>query len=126
MGLRNLLPPVSQTYPFLRFSGLKAPKRGRFEKSLFLQTTTFPGHFLQKGGLSFEFGPRDLTDPVLVLASGYRVRIPLKPKFLKPTLFLRFSGLKLSKRGGFEKSFPTSFSNLPFFEVFRAESTKKG
>ena len=52
-------------------------------------------HFL---GLSFEFGPRCLTDRALVLASGYRVRTPLKP----------------------------NFPNLPFCEVFRAETVKKG
>ena len=197
VGLRNLLPPVSQTYPLLRFSRLKASKRGRFEKSLCLQTTTFPGHFLQTGGLSFEFGPRCLTDRGLVLASGYRVRIPLKPNFSNLPVFevfraetfkkgwvweirvlppvsqtyplLRFSRLKASKRGRFEKSlclqtttFPghflqtgglsfefgprcltdrglvlasgyrvriplkPNFSNLPVFEVFRAETFKKG
>ena len=157
VGSRNLLPSISQTYPFLRFSGLKVSKRDGFEKSSptsfsnlpffevfqgwkhqkgvglrnlvssnFLQTTTFPGHFLQKGGLSFEFGPRGLTDRVLVLASGYRVSNPTQAQISQTYPFLRFSGLKLSKRDGFEKSFPTSFSNLPFFEVFRAESTKKG
>ena len=121
VGSRNLLPPVSQTYPFLRFLRLKASKRGRFEKFLFSQTTLFPVHFLQKGGLSFEFGPRCLTDRVLVLASGYRVRILLQPNLP----FLRFSGVKLSKRGGFEKSFPTNFSNLLFLRFSGLKEPKR-
>ena len=79
-------------------------------------------NFLKKGGLSFELGPRCLTDGALVLARSN----PTEAQFLKRTLFLMFSGLKLSKRGGFEKSSPTTFLNLPFFEVFRAESFKKG
>ena len=91
--MRKKIRSMSQSYLFLGSS-----KRGRFEICLFLQTTTLPGHFLQKGGLAFEFGPRGLTDRVLVLASGYRVRTPLKP----------------------------NFSNLAFFEVFRAETFKKG
>ena len=135
VGSRIFLPPVSQTYPFLRFSGLKlskrggfekssptsfsnlpffglkASKRGRFEKSLFLQTTTFPVNFLKKGGLSFELEPRCLTDGALVLASGYTGSESHGRPISQTYPFLRFPGLK-----------PTSFSNLPFFELFRAES----
>ena len=72
VGLRNLSPEVSSNFPI-------------------------PGAFCSKN-FSFEFGCCVLTGWVLVLASGYRVRIPLKP----------------------------DFSNLPFFTVFRAETLKKG
>ena len=83
---------------FSGFQGWKLQKGVGLRNLCFFQTTTFPGHFLQKGGLSLELGPRYLTDRALVLASGYKVRVPRKP----------------------------NFSNLPFFEVFRAESFKKG
>ena len=137
MGLRNLAPEVSSNFPFRVHFG---------------------------AAFHFEFGSCGLTaDWVLVLASGYRVRISLKPDFSNLP-FLRFSGLKRqtgvglrnlapevssnfpfrvhfgaalhfefgscgllpSTRGRFEKTSPSSFSNLPLFGVFKAEAFQKG
>ena len=92
--------PISQTYPFLRFSRLKRSKRGRFEKSSPSSFSNLP---------FFEVFRADLLRAV---SQTYP--------------FLRLSGLKRSKRGRFEKSSPSSFSNLPFFGLFRAETLRKG
>ena len=134
VGSRNLLPRVSQTYPFLRFSGLNSSKRGGFEKPLFFQTTTFPGHFLQKGGLSFwaplpngsGVGPGQRVQGSSPTEAQFSQTYPFWgfqgwtfqkgvglrnwwEKISQTHPFLRFSGLKAPKRRRFEKSSPASF-----------------
>ena len=98
IGYKARIPPISQTIPFLEFSGAESFKKGvvweigRFLVHLGLKS------WKGKHTWHSAFDSCGLTDQALGLGTRLESR-----QFLKPPVFWSFQAPKTSKKGWFEK-----------------------
>ena len=118
------IPPISQTTPFLEFSGAE-----RFKKGVVWEIGRFLVHlglksWKEKRTWHNAFGSRGLTDQALGLAIGYKARIPPISQTIP---FLEFLGAESFKKEVVWEILPPPVSQTtPFLEFSGPENFKKG
>ena len=118
------IPPISQTTPFLEFSGAES-----FKKGVVWETGWFLVHLglkSWKGKHTWHdaFDSCGLTDQALGLAIGYKARIPPISQTIP---FLEFLGAESFKKGVVWEILPPPVSQTtPFLKFSGPENFKKG